>query len=407
MSTLASLFKNPSDVDLEFADRYARLPASGQRERNFEAYAASGLPTRRVEAWKWSDLRGALPKIPVGSDGRLPDNPFNGLDDVTVFRFGKDGLTMPSGLPDGLAITQQANGSALPGAEAIPVAALGAALSDKPGVLFIDVSKTVSKPIHFVFETERSLAFSHISVVLREGAELTVLESNIASGGFSNRVLEYDLKPGAKLNRTVFQAADPSAVQVITGLVQLEQAAQLNQSALGFGAKLCRNETRVFHQAAEAEANINSAYLIGAGFHYDQTSLVRHSQEGCTTNQLCKGAVMDDGQAVFQGKFHVARRAQKTDAQMAHHALILEDGGTVNAKPELEIYADDVQCAHGNTVGSLDQDAIFYMRQRGLAERAAKALLTEAFILETFDTAPEAFHETLSDQARLWLNGQI
>ena len=407
MATLASLFKNPSDVDLEFADRYTRLPASGQRDRNFEAYAASGLPTRRVEAWKWSDLRGVLSKIPSDFDGGLPNNPFNELDDVTVFRFGKDGLVAPSNLPEGITVMKQASGSALAGAEETPVAALGAALSDKPGVLFLDVSKTVATPLHFVFETETSLAFSHISMVFREGVELNVLESHIASGGFSNRVLEYDLKPGAKLNRTIFQAANPSAVQVITGLIQLEQGAHFNQSALGFGARLCRNETRVFHQAADAEANINSAYLIGAGYHYDQTSLVRHSQEGCATNQLCKGAVMDEGQAVFQGKFYVARRAQQTDAQMAHHALILEDGGTVNAKPELEIYADDVQCAHGNTVGSLDQDAIFYMRQRGLTDRAARALLTEAFILETFDAAPEAFCEILSDQARHWLNGQV
>jgi Fe-S cluster assembly protein SufD len=256
-------------------------------------------------------------------------------------------------------------------------------------------------------KTTSPLDFSRVSFVLRDDAQLTVYESHLASGGFSSRVVEYGLQDGAKLSRNVYQAAQKEAVQVFTALIHLNERAQLSQSSLGFGAKLCRNETRVFHHGAEALAEMNSAYLIGAGRHYDQTSLVRHSHAGCTTRQVCKGAVMDEGQAVFQGKFFVARKAQQTDAEMEHHALILENGGEVNAKPELEIYADDVQCAHGNTVGALDEDALFYIRQRGLSERSARSLLTEAFILETLENVPEEMQDCLAGKSRDWLEAHL
>ena len=109
----------------------------------------------------------------------------------------------------------------------------------------------------------------------------------------------------------------------------------------------------------------------------------------------------------FQGKFHVARAGQQTDAEMQHHALILENGGEVNAKPELEIYADDVQCAHGNTVGALDGEALFYIRQRGVPEKQAKALLTEAFLLEALGQVPDGAREPMSAEIRYWLESYV
>lgn len=407
MATLKELFKNPTLVELELAERYARLPHSGQRERNFEAFAMTGLPHRRVEAWKWSDLRNVLPELPKTVSGELPGDPFAAVEGAFVFRFGSNGLSLPSVLPKGMRVIEQKEAQALAGAEETPVAALGAALSQKPGALLVEVSETVSAPLHLVFETTSPMDFSRFVFALREGVELTVYESHLASGGFSSRIVEYSLDRNATLTRSLYQAANPEAVQVFTALIHLNEGARLVQSGLGFGAKLCRNETRVFHHGAGAYADVNSAYLIGAGRHYDQTSLVRHSHADCTTRQLCKGAVMDEGQAIFQGKFYVARKAQQTDAEMEHHSLILENGGEVNAKPELEIYADDVQCAHGNTVGALDEDALFYIRQRGIPEKAAKALLTEAFVLETLEAAPEAAQQILSDEARKWLGTHL
>lgn len=407
MLALKDLFRNPTAFELDLAERYARLPYSGSRERNFEAFARTGLPGRRVEAWKYSDLRNAVLTAPQPGMAALPDDVFGDLSSSLVFRFSGKSFTAPKALPDGIRILQQAEGKALSGAEDSPVAALGAALSEHPGAVLVEISKSIEQPIHLVCETLSDVEFSRIVFVIRKGCEVHIRESHLASGGFSSRVVEYTLEEGAKLDRAIYQAASAEAVQVFTCLVQLSSQSQLNQYALGFGAKLCRNETRVFHHGEGALANLNSAYLLGAGRHYDQTSLVRHSHSGSTTRQLCKGAVLDESCAVFQGKFFVARKAQQTDAEMAHHALILENGGEVNAKPELEIYADDVLCAHGNTVGALDSDALFYMRQRGLPEKAAKSLLTRAFVLETLDNASEDIAERFQGEIEGWLEAHL
>ena len=136
------------------------------------------------------------------------------------------------------------------------------------------------------------------------------------------------------------------------------------------------------------------------------TSEVRHADTDCITNQLTKGAVRDGGRGVFQGKFKVPRIVgQRTSADMQHNALLLENGAEVFAKPELEIYADDVECAHGNTSGQMDENALFYMRQRGIPEAVAKAMLTEAFVAEALETAHDVAREALLETARSWLRG--
>ena len=185
--------------------------------------------------------------------------------------------------------------------------------------------------------------------------------------------------------------------------IELHQGAKLHQTSLALGAKLARIETRIDHFVGGSEAVLNGAYLAGGGFHADMTSHVRHSQPGCVTRQDVKGAARAGGKGVFQGKFLVARDAQKTDAEMQHNALLLEEGAEINAKPELEIYADDVQCAHGNTAGALDPAALFYMRQRGIPEAEARAMLTESFIAEAFTAADPAIADILLTEARRWL----
>jgi Fe-S cluster assembly protein SufD len=173
---------------------------------------------------------------------------------------------------------------------------------------------------------------------------------------------------------------------------------------LAFGSKLCAaGNAPVTHQETGAKATLNAAYLCAAGHHADITTEVRHGAPACVTRQLTKGAVLDGGRGVFQGKFFVPRNVgQKTDADMQHNALLLEEGAEVFAKPELEIYADDVECAHGNTSGALEANQMFYMRQRGIAEEEARALLTEAFIAEALEEAGE-LEDVLREQARAWL----
>ena len=360
-----------------------------------------------MEAWKYSDLRNAVKSLSADADGSIPETPFAELTDAVVFKFDADGVSLPDHLPRGMRIITQPEGLALAGAEDLPVAALSAALATSPGLIQVELSEDQKQPIHLHFATGAGTQFSRIAFVVREGVSATVYESHVSRNGFSSNVTEYTLEPTAKLNRTVFQRASADAVQVFTCRAMLTSGSEFTQTSLGFGGKLCRNETHVFHRGAGGNAVLNAAYLVGDGYHYDLTSNVRHSRGECTTSQLTKGAVDDGGQSVFQGKFYVARNAQKTSAEMGHHALILRDGGEVNAKPELEIYADDVECAHGNTVGAIDMDALFYLRQRGITETEAKSMLTEAFIREALDDLPEAVGEAMIREARIWLTQRL
>ena len=146
---------------------------------------------------------------------------------------------------------------------------------------------------------------------------------------------------------------------------------------------------------------LNGVYLVGEGRQADFTSVITHQGPGGKTSQLVKGAAAAHGRGVFQGKFKVEREAQQTDARMTHRALMLDEKAEIDAKPELEIYADDVQCAHGNALGALDETALFYMRQRGIPGPKARALLIESFLAEPLQAvSDEALREEMLVEMR-------
>src|SRR5207302_7262357 len=150
--------------------------------------------------------------------------------------------------------------------------------------------------------------------------------------------------------------------------VTLAARASFGQTMVASGARRQRLETRVQHPGGHAELRLDGVYLLADKRHSDQTTIVTHESTDGTTAQLTKGVVRDQARGIFQGRIVVEEGADRTDARMGHHALVLSDRAEVDAKPELEIYADDVACAHGNTVGALDEDAMFYARQRGMPE---------------------------------------
>jgi Fe-S cluster assembly protein SufD len=166
------------------------------------------------------------------------------------------------------------------------------------------------------------------------------------------------------------------------------------------GARLQRHETHVFHPGGGAHVRLDGLYLLAGKRHADLTTVVTHALPDGDTRQLTKGLAKDQARGVFQGRIVVEEGADRTDARMGHHALLLTDGAEIDAKPELEIYADDVSCAHGNTVGSLDENALFYMKARGLPDADARALLMEAFIGEVVDGIE---HEAVREQAHAWV----
>jgi Fe-S cluster assembly protein SufD len=216
------------------------------------------------------------------------------------------------------------------------------------------------------------------------------------------RSFDWNVGEGAELTRVVIQTGKELPLSVAR--VRLAAGAKYTQFVLSFGARLARIETHVSVEGEGVEVTTNGAYLCGAGRHADLTSVIEHKAPGAVTRQLIKGVALKGGRGVFQGKIVVDRAAQKTDARQHHRGLLLEDGAEIFAKPELMIHADDVQCAHGNTAGGLDEGALFYMRSRGIPEAEARALLVEAFLTETIPAGlPEALRDELIRAIQVWL----
>ena len=326
------------------------------------------LPSRRDEDWRWTDLRGLLravpPASPPGDAAALAAGPFAGLATEQIVFL---------------------NGRRLAG--------------DGPVVVALGENRLLA--LRFVSQTRETAHHCALAIRIEADGVLTVLESYEGDGqGYVADVeLDIQLAEGARLERIVLIGEAADAIAVGTVETDLAAKAEFAQTVLTDGAKRQRFETRLRHGAG-ARARLDGVYLLDVERRGDLTTKVIHNHLGAETRQLTKGCVRGQARGVFQGRIIVNRGADGTDARMGHHALILSERAEVDAKPELEIYADDVACSHGNTVGALDEEALFYMQQRGLPDAEARALLTEAFVGEVVDRIE---HEGARDVARTWV----
>jgi Fe-S cluster assembly protein SufD len=369
----------------------ALLPDSDAGHAARAAISASGLPTRKVEAFKWSDLRlalaGGVPE-PGGSAGMIPE----ALQNALVIDFAPDGLGIEGDKGAGLEI-QTEDSEALEGAGIIP--SLAAALAPKTVVLVIE--QTQAAPIFLRRHPGRPM---RVRVEAKAGVAVTLIDTALATSGLSTALLEIDVASGASVTRISLQEGGAAGVDLVHASVEIAAGGRYEATTLTFGARFARAETFVTLHGQDALCRIDGAYLLSGNAHADATTRITHAGPGGTTRELFKGAVKDKARGVFQGKILVERAAQQTDARQNHHALMLTEGAEVDAKPELEIYADDVACAHGNTIGALDENALFYMRQRGIPAVQARALLVQAFVTDVLDGIA---HEG----ARDWLTGRV
>jgi Fe-S cluster assembly protein SufD len=326
------------------------------------------LPSRRDEDWRWTDLRGLLRALPPASEpfeGEAPAGPFAALADL-------------------------------------PIHVVNAS---SPVVIRAARAEPYVVALHFAALGGGSHAAS-ARIEVAPGAHLVLLESyeGDAGGYVASHDLTITVGEGARLERVILAADGADGVSVSIADITLAPRARFAQTVLTDGARRQRIETRVAHPGAGAEVRLDGAYLLAGKRHADLTTVVDHMAPDGTTSQLAKGVVSDQARAVFQGRIVVEEGADRTDARMGHHALLLSDRAEVDAKPELLIHADDVQCAHGNTVGALDDQALFYMRQRGLPEPEARALLIAAFVGEVIERIE---HEPAREVARVWAEQRL
>jgi Fe-S cluster assembly protein SufD len=328
---------------------------------------ASALPGRRDEAWRYSDLKGVLRAIPEASPQAPAPESAPPLADIAA-----DNEIV---VVNGRSAAQRF------------VASPGAARTLR---------------LRIVSSADHTAHSGLLALELPAGSDLTLVETyeGQGSGYVSDFALAISMGEGARLERIVLLDEPADAVSVSQSEVELSPGAVFRQTVVASGAKLQRHETHVRHPGGGAAARLDGLYILEGKRHADLTSVLTHAAPHGATAQLTKGLVKDQARGVFQGKIIVQEGADQTDARMGHHALLLNDGAEVDAKPELEIYADDVACAHGNTVGSLDEDALFYIRSRGVPEPEARALLMEAFVGEVVDRIE---HETARDAVRAWV----
>lgn len=382
---------NPTPFEASVLNAYAaRAEPNEAQVAAMERFARQRLPHRRIEGWKWTDFNAALRNVEApaaAGDAVIEPSAFAALAPLE-FRLVDGRIETPSeDIPEDVRYGVIDAMATIPDLETHPIVSLNVAMIRKALGIEIGEGVRLDRPIlirHIVSGV--APAFAQTLLRVGRGASVHVIETYEGAGtGFYSHLCHMAVRDEGRFHRTVLQETGAGAALHAICAAKIDGAAHYDQTTLTSGGRLARHETLLHYVADGASARIDSAALIGDERHSDITTNVLHIGQGCETRQAHKGVVKDRGRSVFQGKFHVLQGAQKTEADMQANALLLSDTAEANHKPELEIYADDVECAHGSTAGALDEDALFYLRQRGLDEKAARALLIEAFVGEPID----------------------
>ncbi len=396
------------------------------------------MPHRRIEAWKYTDLRALLGDVhpPIRAAG-LPIDAAEvsrvlgpAVAALPVFRLViAEGVLRPD-LSDAAAL-KAAGVQVLSLAEAFEkppawlkeaigainprpedsVVALNAALMTGGIAVRIGESVTLDKPIHVIHLDgvgEPASIFTRSLVVAEPASAATLIESHASLGRLRglqrNAVSELRIGAKAAIDHIKIEREGEDAVHLGTALVEIGADARYNAFQFSTGAALVRNQTFVRFAGEGSSLDISGAFLMRGRQHCDTTLLVEHAVPRCTSRELFKAVLDGDARGVFQGKIIVAPDAQKTDGKQMAQALLLSETAEFDSKPELEIFADDVACGHGSTSGQIDEELLFYLEARGIPEAEARALLIQAFIGEAIDRIErEDVREALSRASAEWL----
>lgn len=234
-------------------------------------------------------------------------------------------------------------------------------------------------------ESQHTANFPRLLIVAEENSLATVIENYVSQGEgkyFTNAIAEIVVKDGARLEHFRLQRESQKAFHVSTTSAELGRASSYDTTSINVGARLARHDVSVVLDHEGAETSVDGLYVVGPDQHSDTHSVIDHKQPHCNSHQLYKGILDGNGRAVFNGKIFVREGAQKTDAMQTNKNLLLSDKARVDTKPQLEIYADDVKCAHGAAVGQIDPEELFYLETRGIGPELGRNLLTYGFAEE-------------------------
>lgn len=425
--------KTPGEQALSAAFAAARgtLPGKGAvaalREGAFRHFDTRGLPHRRVEEWKYTDLRALMRDLypvalpPDAAARARAKNAGKLLAGVECRRLVfVDGAFAPD-LSDlapepGLAIGSMADalGKGDPSVAAHVgqtfatddvAVALNTAFMGDGAVIQVSAGAAPKRPINLVFATgsdKPSSAFLRSLVVVEKGAKVTIIENHESGDAQVNAALELVIGDEAQVD--YIKITQARALHVASLLAAVGARAHFNSFAFTSDAQVVRNQSFIRFAGEGTKAGIGGVSLLRGKDHVDTTLLIEHAAGHCASREQFKAVLDDESHGVFQGKIVVKQHAQKTDAKMMTRALLLSDEAEADNKPELEIFADDVVCGHGATAGALDPGLKFYLMSRGISEKESEALLIEAFIDETIEQiAHEGIRDALKFAALKWL----
>ncbi|SDY92423.1 Fe-S cluster assembly protein SufD [Jannaschia faecimaris] len=353
---------------------------------------AVGLPTRRDEYWRYTNPASLLQVEPSQPKPQPGENPFRGLD-AYVITFDGEVVTLPDGIAGCEIGTLADAGKAdihwvkdlygtLEAAGSRPVTRPFAMLNTAFATdgLMIRVTGAVDKPIHLRTTGGTDPILHHV-IKVEEGASLTLLESG-NTGARSNVTTEVDLADRAAFHHLRVQGADADLHVNTHIFARLGAESHFRSFTLAANGQFTRNEAVLELTGDDAFAHVGGAAFGDGDVHHDDTVFITHDAVNCESRQVFKKVLRNGATGVFQGKILVKEGAQKTDGYQISQSLLLDDDAQFLAKPELEIYADDVACSHGSTTGAIDETALFYLRSRGVTKREATDMLVLSFLAE-------------------------
>jgi len=345
-------------VDTAFADEFRSLielepdpEIKVARERGYKAFAELGLPTPRLEDWKYTDVR------TVGGRQWAVGSSSSDLVDAHL-------LNQFSAERNGFTALNQAFGAYR--------------------VVRIDADESLPKPIELHFEAvDGEAIFPHVIVLAGAGCKATIVETYSArAAAFTNSAVQVFVAENANITHYRVQRDSADAVNYGVTEVLLGRGSRYDSTNINLGAALSRHDIDLKFTAEGGEALVDGLYMLGGTQHHDTHSIIDHMVPNCTSHQSYKGVLNDKSRGVFNGKVFVRENASGTDAQQSNKNLLLSNDARVDTKPQLEIFNDDVKCAHGATVGQLEEEELFYLLTRGLPENLARNLLTYGFAEE-------------------------
>ncbi|WP_378942822.1 Fe-S cluster assembly protein SufD [Mesorhizobium sp. ANAO-SY3R2] len=398
MNMLATVQRTPAEAALveAFGERLSLLPGDGavmvKRDDAIEQIKA-GLPTRRVESWHYTDLRRLLATVPAFDESAAVQAIAPLLEGSTVLSL-VNGVSESDEGADGVAV-QRLSDKLTDGSYAPALVTYGS--DDAIGALntafvadgyFVDIEAgaQIEKPIEL--QNVQAGGQSHVRLPVRvgAGAKATIVERQTGDGaGLVSSVSQLLLGDDAEVLWLIVQDQPETATHLAQFKAELGKNARLTLFVMNAGGKLVRQEVIVKASGEGADFKLRGVNLLAGDTHVDLTMVLDHTVPHTSSTEVVRNVVTGRARGVFQGRINVHQIAQKTDARMACNTLLLSDDGEFSAKPELEIFADDVACGHGATVTEIDRNHLFYLMARGIDEKSARGLLVRAFLAEVIE----------------------